>query len=442
MTNVIATKIRILSTFLALTTLAIVIPATYAQDPTAATTADPTITTEELALLVKPLTADELVVEADAWLAMLRAKVAEISQKRIEIKRQNQQAATPPPGADTAAAAPAEEKTSLLEQVNKLSEERIALTDRLNVVLNELELKGGDPANYTKYVAAVSGLQVDVSDATATWTTIQGWCTSKEGGIRWGTNLIWAIVALLVFWILGRLAARAVRKALTMSKNTSDLLTTFMTNLVRRIVLLAGVLVALSIMEVKLSPVLAIIGGAAFVIAFALQGTLSNFASGLLILAYRPYDIGDVIKAGGVLGTVESMNLVSTHIKTFDNQRIFVPNNAVWGSDITNVTGLPTRRVDMVFGISYADDTDRATQILEEIVKKHALVLDDPAPVIKLHELADSSVNFICRPWSKTADYWDVYWDVTKAVKQRFDAEGISIPFPQRDVHLYQEAKA
>ena len=494
-----------------LVTLAL--PTALADDaaPQATTVANAEIPVDELGLLLKPLTKDELVVEADGWLELLKAKVAEISRTRIEIKAKNRaiqeskeaaaeaaKAAKAAADAEAAAAAEAakeaaetaqaadsaetveqaadnaaeatddatdeptpatqeaevaaeeaaaeveehaEVKVDLLERVNELQNERIALVDRFNAVLTELTAKGGDASGYETYITAVSGLQVDVSDTTALWTTIQGWLTSKEGGIRWGTNLVWAIVAIFIFWVAGRIAARATRKALQMSKTTSDLLTTFMSNLVRRLVVIAGVLVALSIMEVKLSPVLAIIGGAAFVVAFALQGTLSNFASGLLILAYRPFDIGDVIKAGGVFGTVKSMNLVSTHITTFDNQKIVVPNNSVWGSDITNVTGLPTRRVDMVFGIGYDDDIAKALKVLDEIVKAHPKVLKDPEPVIKLHELGDSSVNFVCRPWSKTADYWDVYWDVTRQVKERFDAEGISIPFPQRDVHLYQETK-
>jgi small conductance mechanosensitive channel len=156
---------------------------------------------------------------------------------------------------------------------------------------------------------------------------------------------------------------------------------------------------------------------------------------------YRPYDVGQVIEAAGMKGKVDSMNLVSTTIKTFDNQIVIVPNGEIWGGVITNVTGSDTRRVDMKFGISYSDDIAKAAKILEEIVSSHELVLKDPEPVVRLHELGDSSVNFVCRPWAKTADYWTVYWDVTRSVKERFDAEGVTIPFPQRDVHIHQTAK-
>lgn len=168
-----------------------------------------------------------------------------------------------------------------------------------------------------------------------------------------------------------------------------------------------------------------------------MQDSLSNFASGLMILLFRPFDTGDVVDAGGVSGTVRSMNLVSTTIRTFDNKMMVVPNNKIWGDVITNASNVTERRVDMEFGIGYDDDVDRAQQILEEIVSSHPNVLKEPAPTIRMNALGDSSINFICRPWAKTADYWGVYWDVTREVKRRFDAEGIGIPFPQQDVHLY-----
>jgi len=206
--------------------------------------------------------------------------------------------------------------------------------------------------------------------------------------------------------------------------------------------MVVGVIMALAALEVSIGPLLAVVVAAGFVIAFALQDSLSNFASGLMILFFRPFDVGDVVDAGGVSGKVTSMNLVATTIKTFDNKDMVVPNNKVWNDVITNATGVDTRRVDMEFGVGYDDDIDKAQAILEEIVAAHPKALKDPEPTIRMNALADSSVNFICRPWARTADYWDVYWDVTKAVKKRFDAEGIGIPYPQRDVHLYIEDSA
>ena len=171
---------------------------------------------------------------------------------------------------------------------------------------------------------------------------------------------------------------------------------------------------------------------------FALQDTLGNFAAGGMILFYRPYDVDDFVEVAGATGLVRKMTLVSTTINTFDNQTLIIPNSKIWGDVIKNVTAQRTRRVDLEFGISYGDDIDEAERVLKEIVESHDKVLTDPAPNVRLHKLCDSSVNFVVRPWTKTPDYWEVYWDITREVKVRFDREGISIPFPQRDVHIHQ----
>jgi small conductance mechanosensitive channel len=336
----------------------------------------------------------------------------------------------------------AEVRTALVEYEVQLTAERTALIDRLEVVLTELAAKGGDRTSYDSYISAVSGIKVDVTDASATWTTVSSWLRSAEGGIRWALNILEFIVILFVSYLLSILAGKAARKAVARSKNVSSLLSQFVVTSMRRLVLFAGFFVGLAALEVNIGPVLAIVGAAGFVIAFALQNSLSNFASGILMLIYRPFDTGDVINVAGVLGKVESMNLLSTQLRLPDNQLVIVPNNSVWGDVITNITGVTERRVDLVFGIGYDDDIDKAQAILETIVSEHELVLKEPEPVVKLHELADSSVNFVCRPWVKPADYWAVYWDITREVKRRFDAEGVSIPFPQRDVHVYQESGA
>ena len=331
-------------------------------------------------------------------------------------------------------------KIALVKHITGLMAERTALIDRFNVVLTELSTKGGDTAEYDTYIKAVSGIKVDVTDASATWTTITGWLMSAEGGFRWAVNLVQFTVIIIVFYFLSIVAGNASRKAFSKSTHFSTLLRDFLVMTSRRLVVFIGLFVGLSALEVYIGPVLAIIGAAGFVIAFALQNSLSNFASGILMLIYRPFDIGDMINVAGVLGKVESMNLLSTQLRTPDNQLVVVPNNSVWGDVIINVTGITRRRIDMTFGIGYSDDIDKAQKILEEIVFNHERVLKDPEAVVKLHELADSSVNFVCRPWVSPDDYWDVYWDITRAVKQRFDAEGVSIPFPQQDVHIYQEA--
>ena len=344
--------------------------------------------------------------------------------------------------AETTSEAQADIKTALIKHVTVLMAERTALIDRFNVVLAELSAKGGNTEEYDKYIKAVSGIKVDVTDASATWTTISGWLMSPEGGFRWAGNIIQFIVIMIVFYLLSVVAGKAARKVASRSKTFSSLLSEFMVLSARRLVLFVGFFVGLSALEINIGPVLAIIGAAGFVIAFALQNSLSNFASGILMLVYRPFDTGDFINVAGTVGKVEAMNLLSTQLRSPDNQLVIVPNNSVWGDVITNITGITQRRVDMVFGIGYNDDIDKAQKILEEIVNGHELVLKEPEAIVKLHELADSSVNFICRPWVSPGDYWTVYWDITREVKRRFDAGNISIPFPQRDVHIYQETTA
>jgi len=341
--------------------------------------------------------------------------------------------------AEKTSEAQADIKTALIKHVTTLMADRTALIDRFNTVLDELKAKGGETGEYDSYIKAVSGIKVDVTDASATWTTVTGWLMSPEGGFRWAVNIIQFIVIVIVFYLLSIVAGKAAQKAAARSKTFSSLLSEFLVLSARRLVLFIGFFVGLSALEINIGPVLAVIGAAGFVIAFALQNSLSNFASGILMLLYRPFDTGDTINVAGTLGKVESMNLLSTQLRTPDNQLVIVPNNSVWGDVITNVTGITQRRVDMVFGIGYDDDIDKAQGILEEIVNGHALVLKEPAAVVRLHELGDSSVNFICRPWVKPEDYWNVYWDITREVKRRFDAEDVSIPFPQRDVHIYRE---
>ena len=334
-------------------------------------------------------------------------------------------------------------RSKLLNNLTELREQQTALVDRTTAVVDAFEEKGGateQVEEYRQYINAVSGIKVDVSDAEAVWTTITGWLTSTEGGLRWARNMVLFVVTLLVFVFISNMVGRALEKVLARTRQASKLLGDFMVTSVRRLIVAIGIIVGLAAMEVNIGPLLAVIGAAGFVIAFALQNSLGNFASGILILVFRPFDVGDVVEVAGVLGKVQSMNLLSINILTPDNKSVIVANNQVWGGVITNVTGSETRRVDLVFGIAYGDDINHARRVLEEVVGAHEKVLKNPEPVIRLNELADSSVNFICRPWVLTGDYWEVYWDLTAAVKQRFDSEGISIPFPQRDVHLFQVA--
>ena len=258
-----------------------------------------------------------------------------------------------------------------------------------------------------------------------------------QNGPKILVKLLFVALILLVFWLLARLVRKITERVLHNTKiSASKLLEEMVISMAGRIVLAVGFIVVLGQLGIDLGPLLAGFGIAGIVIGFALQDTLANFASGAMILAYRPFDVGDFIEAAGVTGKVRDMNLVSTRILTFDNQTLIVPNSKIWGDVIRNVTAQSQRRVDMVFGISYDDDIRKAEAVLQQIVADHSKVLAEPEPMIRVHTLNESSVDFIVRPWVNTDDYWDVYWDITRTVKMRFDEESISIPFPQRDVHL------
>lgn len=317
------------------------------------------------------------------------------------------------------------------------------LADSLQAAVTLMKKLELDTSIYNQQIISTTGQissdTVSVSvlgSMVAEWTQkLRNWLINDGPDIL--LKLLLFVIVLLAAIKLSRIAGRLIETGLDRSTvDISQLLRKMLVSVASKLVLLVGVLLALSQIGISLGPVLAGMGVAGFVIGFALQDTLSNFASGLMILFYRPFDVGDVVEAGGVAGTVSHMSLVSTTVLTFDNQTLVVPNNKIWGDVIKNVTAQRTRRVDLVFSISYDDDVNAAERILQDIVSADKRVLEVPEPVIKLHQLAESSVNFVVRPWVSTGDYWGVYWDVTRAVKRRFDAAGITIPFPQMTVHI------
>ena len=209
-------------------------------------------------------------------------------------------------------------------------------------------------------------------------------------------------------------------------------------NFLSSILLVIVVIAAVGALGVQTTSFIAIIGAAGLAVGLALQGSLSNFASGVLIIIFRPYKVGDFIEGAGIAGIVVDVQILTTVLRTGDNKQIIVPNSQIMGGIITNYSANDTRRVDMVVGVSYEDDLDKVRSTIEELIAAEDRILDDPAPTIAVSELADSSVNFVVRPWVNTADYWGVMFDLTEAIKKRFDKDGISFPFPQQDVHLYK----
>jgi small conductance mechanosensitive channel len=310
-------------------------------------------------------------------------------------------------------------------------------------IMSSLEM---DATSYQQQVIGATGeISTDIFDPQVLWSLIKKSLQKLvdlvvEDGPNLLLNLLIFAAIFFVFRKLANIVQRLIEAGLDRSQlELSQLLRSMIVSISRNIVLIIGILLGLSQVGISLGPVLAGLGVAGFVIGFALQDSLSNFASGMMILTYRPFDVGDVVEAGGVFGKVSHMSLVNTTIMTFDNQTLVVPNNKIWGDVIKNVSSQRTRRVDLVFGISYSDDIPGTEALLREILAADERVLTDPEPMVRLNELADSSVNFIVRPWVKTDDYWDVYWDVTREVKLRFDEADVSIPFPQTDVHLKTE---
>lgn len=249
-----------------------------------------------------------------------------------------------------------------------------------------------------------------------------------------------ALAALAIF-IFGRWVAKAVRKLIERLMKKSDVdptLISFTGNLAYIGLLAFVIIAALGQLGIQTTSFIAVIGAAGLAIGLALQGSLSNFAAGFLLIVFRPFKVGDFIEGAGVAGVVEVIQIFTTQLKTVDNKTVIVPNSKLTEDNIVNWTVKGTRRVDMVFGIGYEDDIDKARSLMAEIVGADDRILKNPGPQIAVSELADSSVNFIVRPWVKAEDYWGVYFDLTEKIKKAFDANGVSIPFPQRDVHLYR----
>lgn len=382
--------------------------------------------------------------EAQKSLMQILVARADTLESLVTYTQQQLQAAI-----DTATNAGKDVTSAQTSHVMMLKERLAQNSQSLNIDISLLDALGHDTAALKKTLFSVSGdITQDVLNFDVASSLVEQWLnTAQEQAINHGPTVVFKLfvfcLILFIAGLAGKLAKQIVKNTVSNSKlNLSKLLQDFFTSLSGKAVFTIGLLIALSQLGIELGPLLAGFGIAGVIIGFALQDTLSNFASGMMILIYRPYDVGDLINAAGVTGRVSHMSLVSTTIKTMDNQRLIIPNNKIWGDTINNITAEHQRRVDMTFGISYSDSIEQAEAILKSIVEAHPKVQPLPEPTIKLHLLSESSVDFIVRPWAKPEDYWEVYWDITREVKMRFDAEGISIPFPQRDVHIYQTTKS
>jgi small conductance mechanosensitive channel len=283
------------------------------------------------------------------------------------------------------------------------------------------------------------GLEQAVLNGGIDWAGLAS--AARENGIDiamvFGKNLLIAFAIYYVGKLAVSMLVRGMRKVMQ-ARDVDKTLEVFLCNLVRMALMVIVIIAAIGQLGVETASFIGIFAAAGLAVGLALQGSLSNFAAGVLIVLFRPYRVGDFVEAAGISGVVEQVQILTTVLRTGDNKQVIVPNGQIMDSIVTNYSAKETRRVDMVIGVSYSDDLDKVRKTLQEIIAADDRILDDPEPLIAVAALADSSVNFNVRPWVKTADYWAVLWDLTEAIKKRFDQENISFPFPQQDVHLYK----
>jgi small conductance mechanosensitive channel len=257
---------------------------------------------------------------------------------------------------------------------------------------------------------------------------------------QWGLKVVGALAVLVVGRIVAGMIRRAVRRGLERAEVDATL-RPFLTGLVYYAALAVVVIAVLNLFGIETTSLIAILGAAGLAVGLALQGTLSNFASGVMLLVFRPFKVGDYVEAAGTAGSVEQVGVFNSILKSPDNVLIVVPNSQIYGQTIKNYSGFETRRIDMVMGISYDDDIGVAVETILSILGADERVLKDPAPVVAVNELADSSVNLVVRPWCQGSDYWTLKWDLTRRLKEGLEKAGCSIPYPQRDVHLKQASE-
>ncbi|PRY21777.1 small conductance mechanosensitive channel [Aliiruegeria haliotis] len=377
---------------------------------------------DEFTLRLVPLTVDQLSELAKTWQGIVQEQTQDVVEATVSSR--------------TGGQTPAQDVVDSIVDLTRVRDDGFS---RFDAVVDNLEKKGGDEAvvtGYRSYQTAILLEEKQQADLRTLVTMAGNWMVSPEGGLGLLKNASVLLVALFAMLLVARVVRGYARRLFARVPDLSKLLQAFLTMVVYWLTIAIGLMVVMSMLGVDITPLFAVVGGASFIIAFAMQDTLGNLAAGLMIMFNRPFDEGDYITAGGTSGTVQSVSVVSTTVTTPDNQVIVIPNSKVWGDVITNTTASTERRVDLVFGIGYEDSIEQAQGVLEEVVAAHPMVLKDPATVIRVGELADSSVNFIVRPWVRSEDYWTVYWDLHRSVKEAFDAAGISIPFPQTDMHL------
>ncbi len=392
---------------------------------------DPNISLELLEVLLKPLPQDNLQAEADAWFALVKAKAEEISDKEVAIQQQAGQEAISGE-VDT-------EREENIVTVSQLEIEQSNLVNRFTTVLDALDAKGGDTTTYRQYVGVVSGIKFNLTDAESLGLRFTTWVTSPEGGIRLGFNLLKFVGILIVAIVVAPKLGRLADSALARVTNISNLFRDFIVVIVKRGVLVIGALLALASLGVNLGPILAVVGGASFVLAFALQSNLGNFASGIMLLLNKPFDVGDEVKVGGYWAYVDSISLASTKLKAFSGSIVTLPNNTVWGSDIINYTHADTRKFMISIYVKFTQDLEEIKKIWLDIASSHPKVLKDPAPGwFPWNSHYEYYISVGLSAWIPTEDFWPVYVELLKAIQMGLQEANIELAAPQQNIKLYQ----
>ncbi|MFC4991898.1 mechanosensitive ion channel family protein [Rubritalea tangerina] len=387
----------------------------------------------ELRMMLRPLTKEELGVELEEWMALLKKLITDASRVNLEIARME------------AEELESAEGLKLREEQLNYRRDELVLVKHINTVIHAYEQKGGNVDLERKYVAAV----VETKDATTKSPSEQVtalaadfgvWFDSREGGKEFIKKTTRFVIILFFFAGFGKLIASVTRRIMRRHHRGSRMLREFIEKTIGFVVFVIGFFVALAAVGVHVGSMLTALGAGGVVIGFALQDSIVNFWSGLMIMIYKPFDVDDFVLIDGVKGKVERMSFVSTTLVTIDNKELVIPNRKAWGNTITNYTGRSVRRIDFNFSISHDDDIEKAGELLIELAKGHEKVLGKPEPVFGVNGLTDISVDLFFRPWVKTEDYWPVYWELNKQIKAAFDREGITIPKPQQELTLHQGA--
>ena len=384
----------------------------------ATTPKNPDIPVDNLQVLVNSLTVEELHNEAAGWLILLQKKAREISLAELAIKNRKEDSKL-------------SNKDQLVLNVTNLESQQTSIIERFTVILDELEEKGGETLSYRKYIEGVSGFQFNITDTEGIGLRFITWLKSEKGGVKLGIQVLNFSSIVLISVLIAPRISKLVNTVLSNFDNISSLFREYLVMLLKRGTVVIGVLLGLASLGVSLGPILALVGGASFVLAFALQENLGNFASGLMLLINKPFDVGNEVRIGDKWARVDSISLASTRLKDYDGNIITIPNNTVWGSEIINYTHSERRKVTLYLYIKFEQDIDQVKDMWLKVAASHPKILDTPQPkVFPWNYYYDYYINMGLSAWCLTEDYWEVYGELLKSVQKHMQELGIELAPP------------